>query len=68
MLALDQVLGDPWLSLTYFGTSTACRRRIPRRSKDREISAPFWVLFEIWDYVTGMGCRPMGLLMFRPIL
>jgi hypothetical protein len=26
VLALDQVLGDPWSSLTYFGTSTACRR------------------------------------------
>jgi hypothetical protein len=21
-----------------------------------------------WEYVTGMGCRPMGLPMFRPIL
>jgi hypothetical protein len=26
LLALDQVLGDPWSSLTYFGTLTACRR------------------------------------------
>jgi hypothetical protein len=24
-------------------------------------------LFGIWEYVTGMGCRPMGLPMFRPI-
>jgi hypothetical protein len=68
LLALDQVLGDPWSSLTYFGTSTACRRRSARRSRYRGISAPFWVLFGIWDYVMGMGCRPMGLPMFRPIL
>jgi hypothetical protein len=25
-------------------------------------------LFGIGDCVMGMGCRPMGLLMFRPIL
>jgi hypothetical protein len=55
-------------NLTYFGTSTACRRQSTRQSKDRGISAPFWVLLGIWDYVTGMGCRPMGLPMFRPIL
>jgi hypothetical protein len=67
-LALDQVLGDPWSSLTYFGTSTTCQRWSARRSKYRGISTPFWVLFGIWEYVMGMGCRPMGLPMFRPIL
>jgi hypothetical protein len=25
-------------------------------------------LLGFWEYVTGMGCRPMGLPMFRPIL
>jgi hypothetical protein len=44
LLALDQVLGDTWLGLTYFGTSTTCRRRSARRSGDRGISAPFRVL------------------------
>jgi hypothetical protein len=29
---------------------------------------PFRALFGIWDYVMGMGCRPMGLPMLRPIL
>jgi hypothetical protein len=47
VLDLDQVLGDPWSSLTYFGTSMACRRRSTRRSRDHGISAPFWVFF--WD-------------------
>jgi hypothetical protein len=60
LLALDQVLGDPWSSLTYFGTSTACRRWSTRRSRDHGISAPFWVLFGIWDYVTGMGMSAHG--------
>jgi hypothetical protein len=30
VLALDQVLGDPWSSLTYFGTLTTCRRQSAR--------------------------------------
>jgi hypothetical protein len=67
VLALDQVLRDLWSSLTYFGTSTACRRRSARKSRDHRILAPFWILFGIWDYVTSMGCQPMGLPMFRPI-
>jgi hypothetical protein len=68
LLALDQVLGDPWSCLTYFGTSTACQRWSTRRSRDHGISGPF--LGPFWDlgYVMGMGCRPMGLPMFRPIL
>jgi hypothetical protein len=28
----------------------------------------FWSFLGFGDYVTGMGCRPMGLPMFRPIL
>jgi hypothetical protein len=38
----------------------------PRRSGDHGISL---VLRDFWDfrvYVMGMGCRPMGLPMFRP--
>jgi hypothetical protein len=54
--------------LTYFGTPTACRRRSRRRSGDHNISSPFWILFGMWEYVTGMGHWPMGLPMFRPIL
>jgi hypothetical protein len=69
LLALDQVLGDPWSSLTYFGTSTACRRY---RAQDEEEIAGFRPLFGssfgIWEYVTGMECWTMGLLMFRSIL
>jgi hypothetical protein len=51
-----------------FWTSTTCRRRSARRSRYREISAPFWVLFGMCEYVMEMGCQPMGLPMFRPIL
>jgi hypothetical protein len=54
--------------LTYFGTSTTCRGRSGRRSGDPGISTPFCVLFGMWEYVMGMGHRPMGLPMFRPIL
>jgi hypothetical protein len=51
--------------LTYFGTSTACRRRSTRRSEDHRILTPF---LGFWEYVMGRGCWPMGLPMFRPIL
>jgi hypothetical protein len=78
MIFLPEILGGCWpltkfweilgQCLTYFGTSTTYRRQITRRSRDRGISAPFWVIFGIWEYVMGMGCRPMGLPMFRPIL
>jgi hypothetical protein len=51
--------------LTYFGTSTTCRRRSASRSGDHGILAPF---LGFWEYVMGMGCQPMGLPMFRPIL
>jgi hypothetical protein len=37
-----------------------------RRSRDLgPLLGPF---LGFWEYVTGMGCRPMGLPMFRPIL
>jgi hypothetical protein len=40
---------------------------VPRRSKDRRISL---ILQDFWSfrvYVMGMGCRPMGLPMLRPL-
>jgi hypothetical protein len=36
----------------------------PRRSGDREISLVLWDFWAFRVYVTGMGCRPMGLPMF----
>jgi hypothetical protein len=41
---------------------------VPRRSEDRGISPPFAGFLGFRAYVTGMGCRPMGLPMFRPLL
>ena len=38
----------------------------PRRSGDRGILPPFAGFLGIRVYVTGMGCWPMGLPMFRP--
>jgi hypothetical protein len=49
------------------GTLTGCRRQNARRSRDHGISTPFRALFGIQDYLMGIGCRPMGLPMFRPI-
>jgi hypothetical protein len=40
----------------------------PRRTEDRGISPTFCGLFGFRAYVTGMGCRPMGLPMLRPLL
>jgi hypothetical protein len=40
-------------------------RKAKRRSRDL---APFLGIFGFRVYVTGMGCRPMGLPMFRPLL
>jgi hypothetical protein len=41
-------------------------RKSKRRSWDLSpLLGPF---LGFWEYVTGMGCRPMGLPMFRPIL
>jgi hypothetical protein len=37
----------------------------PRRSGDHGISPPFAGFLCVRVYVTGMGCRPMGLPMFR---
>jgi len=35
--------------------------RVPRRSRDHEISPHFCGIFWFRVYVTGMGCQPMGL-------
>jgi hypothetical protein len=40
----------------------------PRRSGDRGISPSFAGFLGIRVYVMGMGCRTMGLPMFRPHL
>jgi hypothetical protein len=54
--------------LTYFGL----RQSVEGGAQDEaEImgSRPLFRSFlGFWDYVTGLGCRPMGLPMFRPIL
>jgi hypothetical protein len=39
---------------------------VPRRSGDRGISLVLWDFWAFRVYVMGMGCRPMGLPMFRP--
>jgi hypothetical protein len=46
VLALDQVLGDPWSSLTYFGTSGS-----------RPFLGPFWDL----GLCNGYGMLAHGL-------
>jgi hypothetical protein len=50
----------------FLGTSRACQRQSEaKRSQDLgPFLGPFWG----WDYVKGMGCWPMGLPMFRPIV
>jgi hypothetical protein len=39
---------------------------VPRRSGDRGISLILRAFWAFRVYVTGMGCRPMVLPMFRP--
>jgi hypothetical protein len=67
MLALDQVLRKRWSCLTIFGTSTSwSKTKHPGEAEitgSRPFLQAFWV---VRVYVTGMGCQPMGLPMFRP--
>jgi hypothetical protein len=42
--------------------------RLVEDEGDRRILPPFFGIFGFRVYVTGMGCRPMGLPMFRPLL
>jgi hypothetical protein len=73
MLALDQVLGDPWSrSLVKFDlfwdfdSLSKEERKTKQRSRDLDpFLGPFW---DLGLCNGGMGCRPMGLPMFRPIL
>jgi hypothetical protein len=39
----------------------------PKRSGDRGNSPILWVLGDFRVYVMGMGCRPMGLPILRPL-
>jgi hypothetical protein len=48
-----------------FDRLSKMERKSKQRSQDLD---PFLGIFGFWAYVTGMGCRPMGLPMFRPIL
>jgi hypothetical protein len=67
LLALDQVSIEHWSCLTIFGTSTGWSKM--ERPGEAEIARShlFCGLFGLLGfYVTGMGCRPMGLPMFRP--
>jgi hypothetical protein len=38
------------------------------KQRSRGSRPTFGSFLGFWDNVTGMGCRPMGLPMFRPIL
>jgi hypothetical protein len=59
--------GEPWSHLTIFGTSTGwLKTKCQAKWRSRDL-APFCELFGFRVYVTSMGCRPMGLPMFRPI-
>jgi hypothetical protein len=60
LLALDQVLGEPWSCLTIFGTSTGwskMERPGEARSQDLTLFAGF-LGFRV--YVMGMGCQAHG--------
>ena len=68
LLALDQVLGNTWSCSTIFGTLTTIEGGAPYGENIMGSWPTFWSIFGFWEYVTGMGCQPMGLAMFRPIL
>jgi hypothetical protein len=67
-LALEQVLRDlvKFDLFSNFDILSKEERNMKQRSR---ISTPFFGSFlGFWDYVMSMGCWPMGLPMFRPIL
>jgi hypothetical protein len=69
MFSLDQVLRNTWSYLTVFGLRQLVKDGVQREAEIVEARpiflGPFWVL----GYnVMGIGCWPMGLPMFRPIL
>jgi hypothetical protein len=68
LLALDQVLRKHWSCLTIFGTSTGWSKMEHPGEAEIVGSRPFCGIFGAFRvYVTGMGCRPMGLPMLRPL-
>jgi hypothetical protein len=66
VLALDQVLREHWSCLTIFGTSTGWSKMKHPGKAEIMGSHLFCGFLGFRVYVTGMGCRPMGLPMFRP--
>jgi hypothetical protein len=60
LLALDQVLGKPWLCLTIFGTSIGWSKMECPGEVENARSHPFCRIFGFRVYEMGMGCRPMG--------
>jgi hypothetical protein len=59
LLALDQVLRILGHFLPFYDSEKLLKveHKMKRRSWDL---VPFWALFEIWDYVTGMGMLAHG--------
>jgi hypothetical protein len=61
-----------WRTLVMFdhflGLRQAGRRRSTQAKRRSRDLAPLYGIFGFRVYVTGMGCRPMGLPMFRPHL
>jgi hypothetical protein len=68
LLALDQVLGDTWSCLTILGLRQPVKGGVQEEEEIMGYRTLFGSILGFWDYVTGMGCRPMGLPMLRPIL
>jgi hypothetical protein len=68
ILALNQVLRDlvKFDLFSNFDILSKEERRKKWRSQD--LGPIFGSFLGFWYYVMGMGCRPMGLPMFRPIL
>jgi hypothetical protein len=52
--------------LTYFGTSTAYRRRSTRQSGDHGISAHFWILFGFLGIYNENGMSAHGFTHVEP--
>jgi hypothetical protein len=68
LLSLDQVWKKRWSCLTIFGNSIGwLKMQCPRKAEIMG-SHPFCGIFvDFRVYVMGMGCRPMGLPMLRPL-
>jgi hypothetical protein len=64
LLALDQVLLISGQVCLVFGL----QKLVEGGAQDKAEIVGSRPLFGTWEYVMGMGCQPMGLPMFRPIL